>query len=179
MYGINLKQSYHRYKRFNKIPPPKSRQTSKSGFSSGEAVTVGDWWGDHHTGWLNFVLLNLLSSSDFAALSHLLRWRRLWYAARRGYYPTVTNAFRNIITTAKQAVYRRNGLAKTLGAHVIIVFRVAVSRESREERALGLSPLLFFFGYFLKMQKVTKISTQTNYHFSLVTFWKRRKWQKS
>ena len=68
-----------------------------------------------------------------------------------------TNAFRNIITAAKQAVYRRNGLTKTFGAHVIIDFRVAVSRESREERALGLSPLLFFFGYFLKIQKVTKI----------------------
>ena len=56
-------------------------------------------------------------------------------------------------------LFRRNGLAKTLGAQVIIDFRVAVSRESREERALGLSPLLFFFGYFLKMQKVTKIPT--------------------
>ena len=56
-------------------------------------------------------------------------------------------------------LFRRNGLAKTLGAQVIIDLRVAVSRESREERALGLSPLLFFFGYFLKIQKVTKLPT--------------------
>ena len=74
-----------------------------------------------------------------------------------GYYPTFTNAFHNIPTAAKQAVYRRNALTKTLGAQVIIDLRVAVSGESREERAFGLSPLLFFFGYFLKIQKVTKI----------------------
>ena len=89
------------------------------------------------------------------------------YAVAQGYYPTVTIAFRNIITTAKQAVYRRNDLTKTLGAQVIIDFRVAVRGETREERALGLSPLLFFFGYFLKIQKVTKIPTQTNYCYFL------------
>ena len=81
------------------------------------------------------------------------------YTVGEGLAPPVTIAFRNIPTTEGRAVYRRNGLAKTLGAQVIIDFRVAVSRESREERALGLSPLLFFFGYFLKMQKVTKMLT--------------------
>ena len=55
-------------------------------------------------------------------------------------------AFRNITTTAKQAVYRRNDLAKIFGAHVIMGIRVDVSRESREERAFcALSSLVFLW----------------------------------